>query len=189
MSELNEEIKIVSPGKAKIEDALYRYHRALREITVDRLQIHRGSDGSTHKEFEGWVSIVVTLGELSGTWSVPSASFDVETMTVNDAQIHGETFFTVYWANGVKVDPFQIIVYAAIEERSFWRGIRICQQQPEEKLHFKTAKAAFQAITERGFNRMMITYPHSVNDELNNLLKNHRELGKKTTNRIKKSAY
>jgi hypothetical protein len=110
-------------------------------------------------------------------------------MTVDNAHIHGETLFTVYWADGSAIDPFQIIVYANSEERSFWRGIRICQQQPEEKLHFKTAKSAFKAITERGFNRMMITYPHSVNDELNKLLKNHRQLGKKTTNRIKKSAY
>jgi hypothetical protein len=168
---------------------LYQYQRSLKDTTADRLQIHKGTDGSTHIDYGEWVSVVATLGDIRGTWSVPATSFDAKTMTVNESHIHGETFFTVYWVGGAEVDPFQIIVYANSDERSFWRGVRICQQQPEEKLHFKTAKAAFQAITEQGFNRMMITYPHSVNDELNRLLKNHRQLGKKTTNRIKKSAY
>jgi len=134
-------------------------------------------------------SVVEALGEMRGTWTILAKAFDPEKMTVNDAEIHGGTFFTVYWKAGEEVDPFQMIVYANREERSFWRGVRICQQQQPEDLHFTTAKAAFRAISERGFNRELITYPQSINDDLNKMLKEHRRLGKKTTNRVKKSAY
>lgn len=169
--------------------ALYKYHRSLKDAEASAMTIHKGAKGETHIDYGEYVSVVSSLGGMRGTWSILARAFDHETMTVNDAEIHGETFFTVYWKDGEEVEPFQMIVYANRDERAYWRGVRICQQQPAESLVFTTAKAAFRAITERGFNKDMITYPESVRDELNRMLKNHRLLGKKTTNRVKKSAY
>lgn len=168
---------------------LYEYHRSLKDAEASAMTVHKMSDGGTHTEYGGYAKVVASLGDMRGIWAIPIESFDPVTITVDDDYLHGETFFTVYWKEGEEVNPFQVIVYANREERAYWRGVRICQQQTAESLVFTTAKSAFNAITERGFNKDMITYPESVRDELNRMLKNHRLLGKKTTNRVKKSAY
>lgn len=173
----------------EVTEMVYRYQRKMKSIFADRLTLHRTLSGEPCVVLDDdWISVVASFKQFRGTWAVPASSFDAETMTVDTGALIGETFFSVYWDKGEPV-KFQMVVYASEDEQREWRRIRKTLNTPAENLYFPTAKAAFKAVDEQGFHKDMISYPASEDEELRRLLKGHRRLGKKTTNRSKIGAY